>query len=103
MVKTWLVRMELARDDDAPLSEEGIQALTQLLVDRHLKPLLTHGESGTTHVQVTLDARDEMTARSAAERMLRDDAATVWSALGLPPFTIAFLDATQQQPAGKGR
>jgi len=44
---------------------------------------------------VTLDARDDMAARSAAERMLRDGANTVWSARGLPPFTIAFTDVAE--------
>jgi hypothetical protein len=36
-----------------------------------------------------------MAARSAAERMLRDGANTVWLAQGLPPFTITFVDATE--------
>jgi hypothetical protein len=92
MIKTWLVRLELARDDDGSLSDEGIDALTDLLAEDHVKPVLTRGDSGTVHVQVTLDARDEMAARSAAEHLLRDGANTVWSARGLPPFTIVFVD-----------
>lgn len=95
MVKTWLVRLELARDDDGSLSDEGIDALTKLLAEQHVKPVLTREGSGTVLVQMTLDARDDMAARSAAERTLRDDANTVWSALGLPPFTIAFSDAAE--------
>jgi hypothetical protein len=95
MVKTWLVRLELARDDDTSLSDEGIDALAQLLAEQQVKPVLTRGDSGTLLVQMTLDARDDMAARSAAEHMLRDDANTVWLALGLPPFTIAFLDARE--------
>jgi hypothetical protein len=95
MVKTWAVRLELARDDDTSLSDEGIDALTQLLAEQHAKPVLTRGDSGTVFVQVTVDARDDMAARAAAEGMLRDDANTVWAALGLPPFTIAFVDATE--------
>jgi hypothetical protein len=95
MVKTWLVRLELARDDDGSLSDEGIVALTDLLAEDHVKPVLTRGDSGTVLVQVTLDARDDMAARSAAERMLRDGANTVWSARGLPPFTIAFTDVAE--------
>jgi hypothetical protein len=95
MVKTWLVRLELARDDDGSLSDEGIDALTRLLAEDHVQPVLARGDSGTVLVQMTLDARDVMAARSAAEHMLRDGANTVWSALGLPPFTIAFLDATE--------
>jgi hypothetical protein len=95
MVKTWLVRLELARDDDGLLSDEGIDALTSLLAQGPGKPVLTRGESGTVHVQMTLEARDDMEARSAAERMLREGANTVWLAHGLPPFTITFVGATE--------
>jgi len=95
MIKSWVVRLELARDDDGSLSDEGIDALTRLLAEEHVKPVLTRGDSGTVLVQVTLDARDDMAARSTAEHMLRDGANSVWSALGLPPFTIAFLDAAE--------
>ena len=95
MVKSWVVRLELARDDDGSLSDEGIDALTRLLAEEHVKPVLTRGDSGTVLVQVALDARDDMAARSAAEHMLRDGANSVWSALGLPPFTIVFLDAAE--------
>ncbi len=98
MVKTWVVRLELARDDDGALSDEGVDALTVLLAEHHTKPVLTRGDSGTVLVQMTLDARDDMAARSAAEAMLRGSANTVWSALGLPPFTISFVDATQGRP-----
>jgi hypothetical protein len=95
MVKTWLVRLDLARDDDGSLSDEGIDALTQVLAEGNVKPVLTRGDSGTVLVQMTVDARDERAARSAAEHMLREGANNVWSALGLPPFTIAFLDVTE--------
>jgi hypothetical protein len=95
MVKTWLVRLELARDDDGSLSDEGIDALIRLLDGHNVNPVLTRGDSGTVLVQVTLEGRDRMAARSAAEHMLRDGANNVWSALGLPPFTIAFIDAAE--------
>ena len=95
MVKTWLVRLELARDDDGSLSQEGIDALSQLLSEGRVKPVLTQGDSGTVLVQMTVDAGDQVAARSAAERMLRDGAYTVWLAHGLPPFTITFIDATE--------
>jgi hypothetical protein len=95
MVKRWLVRLELARDDNGSLSDEGMDALMQLLAEGQVTPVLTRGESGTVLVQLTLDARDPMAARSAAEHMLREGAASVWSARGLPPFTIAFVDATE--------
>jgi hypothetical protein len=95
MMKTWRVRLELARDDDGSLTEEGIDALAGLLTDGGVKPLLTHGDSGTVLVQMTLDGRDQVAAKSAAERMLRDCATSMWAAHGLPPFTIAFVDATE--------
>jgi hypothetical protein len=95
MVTSWLVRLELARDDDGSLSDDGIDALTRQLAEGNVKPVLTRGDSGTVLVQMTLDARDDVGARYAAEHMLRDGANRVWSALGLPPFTIAFVDATE--------
>jgi hypothetical protein len=95
MIKTWSVRLELARDDDGPLSDEGIDALTQILTKDQVKPNLTPGALGTILVQMTLVARDAMGARSSAERLLRAGASKVWSELGLPPFTIAFVDATE--------
>jgi len=95
MVKSWLVRLELARDDNGSLSDEGIEALAKLLAKGYAKPVLTRGDAGTVLVQLTLEARDDMAAKSAAERTLREGANSVWSALGLPPFTIAFVDATE--------
>ncbi len=97
MVKTWLVRLELARDDDGSLSDEGVDSLTHLLAEDNVQPVITRGDSGTVLVQMTLDARDDMAARSVAERMLREGANKVWSELGLPPFTIAFRDAKERR------
>jgi hypothetical protein len=95
MLGTWLVRLELARDDDGPLSDEGLESLTQLLAQSDVESALSQGSSGTVLVQVTLSAKDGQAARSAAERLVRDGANTVWSALGLPPFTIAVVDAAR--------
>jgi hypothetical protein len=95
MIKTWVVRVELARDDDGALSDEGVEALTQLLAEDNVKPVLSRGNSGTLLVQMMIEARDDMAARSAAERVLRDGANTVWAARGLPPFTITFVDASE--------
>ena len=95
MIKTWRVRLELARDDDGPLSDEGVDALTHLLAEDDLKPVVTRGEMGAVVVQMTLDSRDDQAVRSVAEHMLHDHASTVWSTLGLPPFTITFVDATE--------
>ncbi len=93
MVKPWRVRLELARDDDGQLSDEGVAELTERLTEDLGQPVLSRGDSGTVLVQMTLEATNESAARAAAERMLRDRAQAVWVALGLPPFTITFVDA----------
>lgn len=92
MVKAWFVWLELARDDGGPLSDEGIAELTDLLTKDGVKPELNRQGPETIAVRMTVDATDDMAARSAAERTLRDRARQVWSALGLPPFTIAFVE-----------
>jgi hypothetical protein len=96
MVKAWLVRLELARDDDGPLSDEGIAGLTERLTQDHVQPLLTPRDLGTVEVQLSVEATNEMAARSAAQGILRDRAQEVWLAHGLPPFTITVLDATPE-------
>jgi hypothetical protein len=95
MLKTWLVRLELARDDNGPLSDEGIESLTRLLAASDVSPAVSQGTSGTVLVEVTIEANDGQAAKSAAEHLVRDGANTVWSALGLPPFTIAVVDASK--------
>ena len=92
MVKTWFVWLELARDDGGPLSDEGIVELTDLLTKDGVKPELSRQGPETIAVRLTLDATNDQAARSAAESTLRDRAHQVWSALGLPPFTIAFVE-----------
>jgi hypothetical protein len=96
MIKTWVVRLELARDDNGPLSDDGVKELVRLLAEEKADPVVSRGDSGTVLFEFTLDAWDDMTARSDAERMLRSGATSVWSALGLPPFTIAFVDVTER-------
>jgi hypothetical protein len=96
MVKAWLVWLELARDDGGPLSDEGIAELTDLLTEDEVKPELNRQGPGTIAVRMTLDATNDTAARSAAERTLRDRAHQVWSALGLPPFTIAFVQTKRE-------
>lgn len=93
MVKAWLVWLELARDDGGSLSDEGIGELTDLLTENRVEPILTRRDLGTVLVQMTVDATNDMAARAAAQNMLRDRAHKVWLALGLPPFTITFVDA----------
>ena len=93
MVKPWLVRLELARDDGGSLSEDGIRELTDLLTRNGVLPVLESQDSGTALVQMTIDATSDRAARAAAESMLRDRAHDVWLAHGLPPFTITFVEA----------
>jgi hypothetical protein len=69
-----------------------------MLAQEHMTSELSHGDSGTVLVQMTIDARDDMAAKSAAEQVLRRTATSVWSARGLPPFTIAFVDASEEPP-----
>lgn len=91
-----MVSLELARDDGGSLSDEGIVELTELLTKDGLAPVISRPDSGTVLVQMTVDARNDTEARGAAESGLRDRATSVWSALGLPPFTIAFQEANLQ-------
>ena len=93
MNSRWRVRLEVARDDDGAVGEEGIRELTRLLTESGVLPILSSGDAGTVHVQMTIDARDDRAARGAAEDLLRDRANEVWAALGLPPFTITFVEA----------
>lgn len=95
MVSRWLVRLELARDDNGSLSDEGIRELTRQLTEDGAMAVLDAGESGTVLVQLTVDAKNDRAARSAAESMLRARAQEVWTALRLPPFTITFVEATR--------
>jgi hypothetical protein len=95
MVRWWVVRLGLARDDGGSLSDDGIRELTDLLAKNQVLPVLTRGDSGDVVVQMTVEATGETAARSAAERALRDRAHELWATLGLPPFTITFVDVTQ--------
>ena len=94
MVKPWLVRLKLARDDGGSLSEDGIRELTDLLTGNGVLPVVLESQgSGAVLVQMTIDATGDRAARAAAESMLRDRAHDVWLAHGLPPFTITFVEA----------
>ena len=97
MIKEWLVSIEVARDDNGPLSDEGTAQLTALLTDREAQPILSQSKDGTVLVSMTASGRSEFEARSMAEKTLRDAANVVWSTLGLPPFTITFVDATPKR------
>jgi hypothetical protein len=93
MVKSWLVRLRLARDDGGSLSEDGIRELTDLLTTNGALPVVENQESGIVLVHMTIDATSDRAARAAAESMLWDRAHDVWLEHGLPPFTITFVEA----------
>jgi|SRR2546425_5632843 len=93
MVGAWAVSLELTRDDGGALDDKGLDDLNKALAAAGMKPLLSRPDPGTVLVKVTVAARSDMEARSAAERALRDGANAVWSAQGLPPFTISALEA----------
>jgi hypothetical protein len=93
MVRSWLVRLRLARDDGGSLSEDGIRELTDLLTSNGVLPVLENQESGIVLVHMTIDATSDRAARAAAESMLWDRAHDVSVAHGLPPFTITFVEA----------
>ena len=95
MVSSWVVRLGLARDDRGSLSDEGIRELTDMLTEHRVLPVLTRGDSGSVLVQMTVDATNDIRARAEAERLLRDRAQELWVTLGLPPFTITFVEAKQ--------
>lgn len=62
-----------------------------------MKPVLSRPDPGTVLVALTVGARNDNEARSAAEHVLREKASAVWSAQGLPPFTIAALTTTRAE------
>jgi hypothetical protein len=93
VVEPWVVSLELTRDDGGALDDKGLAQLNDHLSQAGMKPALSRPDAGTVLVNVTVPARSEMEARSAAEHALRDGATAVWSAQGLPPFTIAALSA----------
>jgi hypothetical protein len=93
MITSWLVGLEVARDDDGSLSDDQLAELSGALAASQMQPVLDRGQSGTIRVQMTVQATNDQAARSAAERMLRDRAYEVWATHGLPPFTITFIEA----------
>jgi hypothetical protein len=101
MITPWVVRLEVARDDDGSLSDDQMAELSEALAGDQMQPLLTRGDSGTVRVQVTVQATNDQAARSVAERMLRDRAYQVWAAHGLPPFTITFIEASPGEQFGE--
>jgi len=95
VVEPWLVSLELTRDDGVALDDEGLRQLNDQLAEAGTKPVLSRPDPGTVLVRMTVGARNELEARSAAEDVLREKAGTVWSAQGLPPFSIAAVTAAR--------
>jgi hypothetical protein len=93
MISSWVVRLEVARDDRVPLGDEVIAALTEALSADQVLPVLGLEDSGSIGVRLTVRANNDQSARSAAEGVLRDRAQVVWTVHGLAPFTISFVDA----------
>ena len=94
MVKPWRVSLRIARDDHAPLTDDVVDSLSTGLADD--RAVVDREDSGSVAVRITVDAREEWAARSAAEAALRAAADAVWAELELPPFTITFMDVAAQ-------
>jgi hypothetical protein len=94
MIREWRVSVEVARDDHTPLTDVGIERLNELLVDG--RPVIDRQDSGAVLVRMTVDATSEWAARSAAEDKMRAAADDVWAELGLPPFTITFVEVAPE-------
>jgi hypothetical protein len=94
VIRAWRVALGLARDDGGPIGEDAVARLLDLLRQDGLEPQLDREGASAIVARMRLDATDDRAARSAAEGALGTRAHQVWSALGLPPFTITFVDTT---------
>jgi hypothetical protein len=97
VIKGWRVSVEVARDDHAPLTDEGVERLTEVLADDGI--VVDRHDSGAAVVRMTVEATGEWTARSTAESKLRAAADEVWAEFGLPPFTITFVEVAPEADA----
>jgi hypothetical protein len=104
VVHPWVVSLELTRDDGVALDDEGLGQLNDQLAAAGMKPVLSRSDPGTVLAQLTVAARSDMEALSAAEDALRNGANAVWSAQGLPPFTISAVSTTRvdDRPGERG-
>jgi hypothetical protein len=94
---SWRVSVEVARDDHAPLTEDALRKLTGALADD--RTAVEPQESGAVLVRMTVDGTSEWAARSSAEDILRAAADEVWAELGLPPFTVTFVEVVPETGA----
>jgi hypothetical protein len=99
-----VVSLELTRDDGVALDDAGLAQLNDQLAAAGLKPVLSRPDPGTVLAQLTVAARSDMEARGAAEDALKIGADAVWSAQGLPPFTISAVSSARadDEPSGGG-
>jgi hypothetical protein len=88
VITPWRVSLRIGRDDHAPLTHEAVARLSEVLADDRTE--IEDRDPEAVVVTMTVDARNEWEARSAAEDDLRVAADTLWPDLGLPPFTITF-------------
>jgi hypothetical protein len=94
MITSWRASVEIARDDHEPLTDEAIARLSETLGGD--RTVIDRQGSGAVLVGMTIDATSEWGARSAAEDELRAAADSVWAELGLPPFTITFVEVAAE-------
>ena len=92
MIKAWRVRLEVGRDDDGVLEDDVVRSLAEALPDG---ASVTRGEPGSVLVELTVQARTDRDAMTAAERSLREAADRVWASSSLPPFTISSARAIE--------
>jgi hypothetical protein len=95
VVHPWVVSLELTRDDGVALDDDGLGQLSDQLAAAGMRPVLSRPDPGTVLAQMTVAARSDMEALSAAEDALRNGANAVWSAQGLPPFTISTVSTAR--------
>src|SRR4029079_13351562 len=92
MIKAWRVQLEVGRDDDGVLDDEVVRSLTEALPEG---ATVTRREQGSVMVELSVQARTDRDAMTAAEDSLREAAGRVWASNSLPPFTISPAKATE--------
>jgi hypothetical protein len=92
--RSWRVSVEVARDDHAALTDEALGKLTAALADD--RTTVDPQASGAVLVRMTVEGTSEWAARSSAEDTLRAAANRVWAELGLPPFTVTFVEVAPE-------
>lgn len=76
------------------LGDGAVEALATDLATAPVSSTVTAGDGGVIAVEMSVQARTDRDAMSAAERVLRESAQRIWTTLGLPPFTISAVEAS---------